>query len=253
VNCPLASSFVSRLIHYLAVLCVVVACATNKSMESEAGRASEEDNDPLRGFNEVAFSLTDSVDRNILRPVAQTYENNTPGPLRIAISNFYANLYYPNTVLNSFLQGKFRTGLADTARLLMNTTIGLGGLIDVGTRIGLEAHNEDFGQTLAIWGAPQGPYLFLPLFGPSSGRHISNLVPWAVLNPLIRIDPHYAIPLAILNLIDNRANLLEETAIRDEAAVDLYLFTREAYLQQRQFLIHDGNLPTDDLSDFFDQ
>jgi phospholipid-binding lipoprotein MlaA len=208
--------------------------------------------DPLEPANRTFYSINESLDKAILKPVAETYAEYTPQLVRDGVTNFFNNLTYLNVILNTFLQGKFDQGMADTLRFLYNSTFGLGGLIDVSTPIGMPAHDEDFGQTLAVWGGSEGTYLYLPLHGPDSTGNLPDLATSTLLNPLTYVTGAVLFPLSALNIINKRANLLEATNIRDEAAVDPYIFTREAYVQRRQYLIHDGNPPVEGYEDIFD-
>jgi phospholipid-binding lipoprotein MlaA len=209
--------------------------------------------DPFEGANRSFYSLDDSLDRAILKPIAEKYAEVTPTPVRIGITNFFDNLYYPNVIMNSFLQGKMKQGASDVARFVFNSTLGLGGLMDVATGMGFPMHNEDFGQTLAVWGFKSGAYLYIPLVnGPSTVRDAPDMATSTLLNPLTYISGVVLWPVSAINIINKRANLLDDTSIRDEAAVDPYSFTREAYTQRREYLIHDGNLPTEGYDEIFE-
>lgn len=208
--------------------------------------------DPIEPANRTFYNINETLDKHLLKPVAQSYANITPQPVRTSITNFFDNLTYLNVVLNSLLQGKLDQGLSDATRFLFNSTIGIGGLFDVATPMGLPEHEEDFGQTMAVWGLGEGAYLYLPLNGPTTVRNTPDIVTSTLLNPFFYITSTVLYPISALNTINKRANLLEATNIRDEAAVDPYTFTREAYLQQREFLIHDGNPPVKGYDDVFD-
>jgi len=201
--------------------------------------------------NRVGYSINDTLDGALLKPIAETYENNVPQLLRTGITNFFDNLNYLNVILNSFLQGKIDQGLSDATRFIFNSTIGLGGLVDVSTVMGLPAHDEDLGQTFAVWGFGQGAYVYLPVEGPNTVSTLPDIVVSALLNPLTYVTSAVLFPLSALNIINKRANLLEATNIRDEAAVDPYIFTREAFLQRRKYLIYDGNPPPEGYDDIF--
>ncbi|MDT8428732.1 MAG: VacJ family lipoprotein [Pseudomonadales bacterium] len=233
----------------LVFLSVITAACT--SIPSEDSRQSGT-TDPLEEVNRLSYALTEEVDNYVLKPMAQTHTRYTPGLIRSGITNFFNNLFYPNVILNSLLQGKIQQTFSDASRFIVNTTAGLGGVLDVGSPIGLPAHDEDFGQTLAVWGVGQGAYLYLPLLGPGSARELPDRLVSTYLNPLIYIDFSIAFPLGLVYAVNRRANLLRETTLRDESAVDPYSFTREAYLQQRQFLIHDGDPPTTEYESLFD-
>ncbi|SFE30318.1 VacJ family lipoprotein [Nitrosomonas sp. Nm166] len=205
--------------------------------------------DPHEKVNRAAYDFTDRVDRAIFEPIANVYIDYVPNAAQRSIGNFYDNLSYPNVVLNSFLQGKVKQGLQDTLRFAVNSSIGLFGLFDMATHMGLEKHDEDFGQTLGVWGINPGSYLFIPLLGPSSQRDVTNIPVGLLTNVLfyagIAVGTSFAAPLTILGAIDKRARLIGPMRIRDEAALDPYLFVREASMQQREFLVHDGKLPLD--------
>jgi len=200
--------------------------------------------DPLEGPNRAFFDFNESLDKNFFRPVVKSYIEYTPQPLQNGISNFFDNLTYLNVALNEFLQGKLAHGVSDIARFLVNSTLGLGGLVDVATGMGMEEHDEDLGQTFGAWGAGEGSYLVIPLIGPNSIRDVPDQIISAFLNPLfyLEIGPA-AIPLGVLGAIDKRARLENAVRIRDSAALDPYIFTREAYRQRRTYLIYDGNPP----------
>ncbi len=209
--------------------------------------------DPLEPVNRGFYNINEKLDKYFMKPVAKGYKYITPKPVRTGVTNFFDNLFYPNVIVNDFLQGKFRQGFRDFARLFVNTTIGIGGLFDQATSAGLVRHQEDLGQTLATWGIGQGPYLVIPLLGPSTARDVTDLAPSTFLNPLFYIESAIIYGVGGLSVINERANLLEATEIRDEAALDPYTFTREAFLQRRQDLIYDGNPPVEELEDFFEE
>lgn len=208
--------------------------------------------DPYESTNRKIYNFNDSIDRNFFQPLARGYVNVTPDPVRSGVTNFFSNVGYLNVMANDLLQGKFEQFARDTSRFFVNSTIGLGGLFDPATGVGLEAQNEDFGQTLGVWGAGEGAYLNLPLAGPSSFRDAPGFVTAMALNPFTYMNPIITIPTGFIGAVNARANLLEATSIRDQAALDPYTFVREAYRQQREFLIHDGNPPGDDFDDYIE-
>jgi len=226
----------------LGVIALTTGCATTRT---------ERDVDPIEPANRVFFNINETLDKHLLKPVAETYANITPRPVRTSITNFFDNLTYLNVVLNAFLQGKLDQGLSDTTRFLFNSTFGIAGLFDVATPMGLPEHEEDFGQTMAVWGVGEGAYLYLPLNGPNTISNTPDIVTSTLLNPFFYITSTILYPVSALNAINKRANLLEATNIRDEAAIDTYTFTREAYLQQRNYLNHDGNPPVTGYDDIF--
>ena len=238
-----------RLLQFIITLLFVSlasGCASTQSKDTEAN------NDQLEPINRVSFGFNETLDQYLLKPIAEPYAKYTPEIYRAGITNFFDNLTYLNVILNSFLQGKFEQGLSDTARFIVNSTIGFAGLNDIATPMGLEKHNEDLGQTLAVWGVGRGSYFYIPLQGPDTVRNVPNIATSTLLNPLTYITSAILFPVSALNIINTRANLLEATNIRDEAAIEPYTFTREAYLQQRENLIYDGNPPVEGYDDIFD-
>jgi len=209
--------------------------------------------DPLVGVNRVLYDINEGLDNNFIKPVAEGYAKVTPKPIRTGVTNFFDNLSYINVIFNDVLQGKIAQGLADSGRFIVNSTVGIGGLFDPASGMGLNKHDEDLGQSFGVWGAGEGAYLNLPLFGSSSVRDAPDLATSTYLNPLFYVTSTITIPLGALNVINKRANLLEVTRVRDEAALDPYIFTREAYRQKRTFDIYDGNPPTQDLNKSIDQ
>ncbi len=220
----------------LLLLGILSACATPQNHY-----------DPLEGMNRVTDKFNDGLDRITLKPLAKGYQYVTPKPLQTGVSNFFDNSTYLNTVLNDFLQGKGSQGFHDLGRFLTNTTLGIGGLFDVATSAGMEKHNEDLGQTLAVWGASQGAYIVYPVLGPNSVRKTPDFITATATDALFWasfvLNPYISIPLTVLKYVDKRARLLEASNMRDELALDPYIFTREAWMQNRQYLIYDGNPP----------
>ena len=220
---------------------LLTGCATMQSADPEVP-----DNDPFESVNRPIYRANDFIDRRIAKPVTEAYVSYTPQPVQNSVSNFFDNVVYLNVILNDFLQGKGTQGLEDSGRFLVNTTFGFFGIWDMATPLGLEAHDEDFGQTLGVWGMDESIYLVLPFIGPSSTRDAPNLGVSTVTNILFYMSTPVVVPVALLGFIDKRARLDEAVTFRDETAVEPYLFTREAYLQHRKFLIYDGNPPIDD-------
>lgn len=220
----------------LAMALGLGGCASIPPDERESGDRFEAGNRSVDRFN-------DSLDRAVLKPVSGAYVNHVPQLARTGVSNFYDNLLYLDTVLNGFLQGKLKQGASDLARFGVNSTIGLLGFLDVATPLGLQRHDEDFGQTLAVWGAGPGEYVVYPLLGPSGVRDTGGVVVSLLTNPLLYVAAPVAIPLGVLNIVDLRARKEGFVRFRDEAALDPYIFTRESYLQNRRFEAYDGNPP----------
>ena len=212
---------------------------------------TSKNSDPFEKTNRKFYAFNDAIDKKFVQPVAETYVKITPGIFRDGVTNFFDNLGYINTISNDILQGKINYAAQDSARFILNSTIGLGGLFDPATKVGLEKRSEDLGQTLAVWGASEGSYLMLPLMGPSSGRDITSPVMSMATNPLTYIASVVTIPVGFLKAVNSRANLLDATRMRDQAALDPYTFVREAWRQKRNYDIFDGNPPTED--DNFDR
>jgi phospholipid-binding lipoprotein MlaA len=230
------------------LLCLMLGlfsgCATTKSpsgLEEATNKA-----DPYENINRKIYSFNDSVDGYVAKPIADTYKFITPDFMETGVSNFFNNLKTINVVLNDMLQAKFEQSGRDTGRFLMNSTLGLGGLFDVAKTVGLEQNDEDFEQTLAVWGVPQGSYLVLPLLGPITTRGVPGAVFDAAANPASYIGA----PIQVISLINARANAEGALKFIDEAALDPYVFTRESFLQWRTHLATDGK--TDVSSDLMD-
>lgn len=203
--------------------------------------------DPWEGWNRGVQSFNDGADDYVIKPVAEGYQWITPSFVDQGVTNFFNNIGDIRVTLNDFLQFKFNQGGEDFTRFLINSTLGVGGLVDVGTMLEFERHDEDFGQTLGAWGMPTGPYLVLPLLGPSSPRGALGFAGDAVANPLFYINfPAVTWSLTALKYVDLRADRLSASRIVEEAALDRYEFFRDAYIQRREYLVHDGNPPLED-------
>ena len=205
--------------------------------------------DPLKNLNQKTHNLNQTLDLQVASPVARFYKRITPDFIEIGVTNFTQNVEDLSIGVNNILQGKIKSGFSDLGRFTINSTIGIAGFLDIASDMGLEKHDEDFGQTLAVWGVPDGPYLVLPGLGPSTMRDTLAMIPDAFLTPLWLIDhDRTSYSLTTIDLIDTRARYLglESVVIGDE-----YLFYRDAYLQSRQFEIKDGQIE-DDFDDFDD-
>lgn len=238
----------------LAGLCLlgVSACGTlpqrpDEETPSTQAEAKEQDKarDPLEGFNRAMYIFNDKFDRYLLKPVAKGYRAITPKPVRRSISNFFSNLHDPANMLNNLLQGKPKQAVSDLGRVFVNSTIGIAGLFDVAAKMGMEKHNEDFGQTLGKWGVGEGPYLVLPFFGPSNLRDGPALVvDWETYPPNHMEEQSTRNKLLVVETVDKRAQYLDAGDILEQAAgQDPYIFVREAYRQRRVNQIYDGNPP----------
>ena len=203
--------------------------------------------DPFQNLNEKTHNLNQSLDESIATPIAKIYRKVTPDFVEVGVTNFTDNIEDVNIALNNLLQGKIKDGFSDIFRFTINSTIGVLGFFDVASSMGLQKHSEDFGQTLAVWGVSDGPYVVLPVLGPSNLRDTLARIPEAFMTPLLLIDhERTGYELTAIDLLDKRARFLglESIVIGDE-----YLFYRDAYFQSREFDIKDG-LIEDDFDDF---
>jgi phospholipid-binding lipoprotein MlaA len=200
--------------------------------------------DPLEPINRGIYHFNDGVDHLLVKPAAEIYNGVLPQFVRTGVSNFFSNINDVIVALNNLLQGKFLNAASDVGRIAVNSTVGLLGLIDVATDIGLEKHNEDFGQTLGYWGIGDGPYLVLPFLGPSSFRDAVGWVGDIYAWPITYVDPvRSRNQLAGGRFLSRRAELLDASKILETAALDPYEFLRDAYLQRRRNLVYDGSPP----------
>lgn len=200
--------------------------------------------DPLEGLNRGVLVFNDAVDENLLQPAARLYRNVTPSGLRDSVRNFFGNLDDLYIGANNLLQGKVEQGLGDLMRVAINTTFGFFGIIDWASDMGLDKHNEDFGQTLARWGVGDGAYLVLPLLGPSTLRDTAALpVDWEGDPVLLHTPVDERNALTATRTVARRADLLGASSTLEEAALDRYVFLREAFLQRRRSLVFDGRPP----------
>jgi phospholipid-binding lipoprotein MlaA len=209
--------------------------------------------DPLEPMNREIFRFNDAVDQSVAVPIAKGYQKVTPHPVRTAISNFFSNLGDLSTIANELLQLKVTNATEDLMRFAMNTTFGIGGLIDFATPAGLPKHHQDFGLTLGRWGVPTGPYLVLPIFGPSTFRDGIGLAVDVRFNPFNYIEPAARTPLYIMQFVNTRSNLLGATNILQQAALDKYSFVRDAYLQQRRTRVGAGAASAPALPNYGDE
>jgi len=230
---------------HIVLLGLLAGCATT----------AKDPQDPLEGWNREVQTFNDKLDDYLMKPVAKGYQWITPIFIDRGVSNFFSNINDIGVTLNDLFQCKISQTGMDGARFLVNTTAGVAGFVDVGSMIDLPKHNEDFDQTMGVWGVPAGPYLVLPFFGPSSTRGVGGLIGDAAMNPISYLDSGVISGgLFGLNAIDLRADNLANEKIATEAAVDRYAFFKSAYFQQREYLIHDGNMPEgEDMLDIDDE
>ena len=190
--------------------------------------------DPMEPLNRAVFNFNDGVDSAILKPVATAYDEVIPSPVKIGVRNFFGNIADVLSVVNNLLQFKLKESLETFMRVSVNSTFGFAGVLDIGTEMGLAKNRQDFGQTLGVWGFDTGPYVVLPLFGPSSVRDtIGRVVDGSadLVNNSRNVPTRNS--LATLRVVDKRAEVLGATNILDQAALDKYSFTRDLYLQRR--------------------
>lgn len=213
----------------------------------------------LEGYNRGMYKVNKTVDKYTLKPIAQGYRAITPDPVEKGVNNFFNNVGEVGTMANSVLQGKLHNAAASSARLVWNTTIGLGGLLDVATAMNIKAHQEDFGQTLRTWGVPAGPYLVLPLLGPSTVTDSVGLAVDNYFSPINQYDDwsDHSVRegLVVLQNINKRAQLLDAEKLIENASTDEYTFVKNAYLQKRKALTRDGRADEsldEDLDKLFD-
>ena len=236
----------SRCQFALTVLLAGIVALAGTGCASRNAATSTEERDPLQPLNRAIYRFNDLGDRYLVRPIAWGYTRALPQPVRTGVHNFFSNLFYPVTIANGFLQGKIGQVGHDGARFLMNSTVGLAGLFDPATRVGLTENDEDFDQTLAVWGIGEGPYLVLPIFGPRTLRHLFGDAVDSPLNPLFyATDTTVTLGGWALNQVDRRAGFLDADAQIYEA-FDPYTFVRDAYLQNRRYRALDGDVPEDD-------
>ena len=241
----------------IAVLAFTVLLGGCAMQQPAAAPEDRSPADPWEPLNRQIHAFNQTVDRFSFKPLAKGYEALFPDTMRLGINNFSRNLLGPLFIVNNLLQGKFRRSLSETGRFLANSTWGVLGFVDVGKDLGLETYREDFGETLAVWGVPDGPYVVVPILGPRTLRD-------AAMIPLnFAADPGYYIDddaarwsLYLVRAVDARAELFTAEVLL-EGSLDRYLTLRESYLQRRRFLIFDGELPAgediyDDLEDFED-
>jgi len=202
--------------------------------------------DPFEPANRAIYKLNDRVDKAVVRPTARVYQRVVPQFVRQSVSNVFSNIGDVRVGLNNALQGKFATAYSDFGRVMINSTIGVLGLFDIASEAGIEKHEEDFGQTLGWWGLRDGPFIMLPIFGPSTVRDTAGFAVDYLTNPLTYVEPSSAQnQLTIGKLVSGRAELLDASKVLDTVALDQYQFVRDAYLQRRRNLVYDGKPPPD--------
>lgn len=223
----------------VVVALLLSACATGPNANPR---------DPLEPFNRSMYGFNDTVDRAVIKPVATAYRDVLPSPVRTGVSNFFNNLQDLWSFVNNTLQLKGEGAGNSIVRFGVNTVFGLGGLLDIATEMRIERHTEDFGQTLGRWGVGAGPYVVLPLLGPSTVRDTAALPVDLKGSAVSQVDH---VPTrnsaTVLNLVDRRSQLLDASRMLEEVAIDPYAFTRDAYLQRRRNQVYDGNPPDEEV------
>jgi phospholipid-binding lipoprotein MlaA len=228
----------------LALLCT--SCASINPKTNEAYKPSDLKNDPWENINRRIFAFNEVIDSVILKPAALTYQKFMPEPLQKGVDNFYNNIEDAYSIANNILQLKPKETAENTMRFAMNTSFGMLGFIDIASLVGLNRKKEDFGQTLGYWGMPSGPYLILPLLGPSTVRDAAgksiDIIGTSAVSDQIFSENWKKYTSTSVNLLQTRADLLEVTNAIDKFSLDKYTFMRGAYLQKRKYDVNDGNL-----------
>jgi phospholipid-binding lipoprotein MlaA len=237
---------VRTLIPVVALLLSVGGCA------SVPTGAKPDTRDRFERVNRGIYAFNVKIDHAVLRPTARAYVKITPRPVRTGVSNFLSNLTYTTTIVNDFLQGQWRHGASDTARLVVNSLFGVAGIFDVATPSGLDRNYADFGQTMGKWGVHSGPYVMLPFLGPSTVRDAIGLLPdeYTTIRAYI-INPYVRWGLFSLDVVDRRVGLLDEDKILDRS-YDPYAFLRNVYLQRRDYQVHGDQSPEEQFPDLDD-
>jgi phospholipid-binding lipoprotein MlaA len=221
-------------------IALMAGCATTQQTERVAKI------DPFESMNRAVFTFNENADEYVIKPVAEAYQFVLPDFVRTGVTNFFSNIGDVFVAVNNLLQGKPGNAANDIGRFLVNSTIGILGLFDVATDAGLEKNKEDFGQTLGVWGVPSGPYVVLPLFGPSSVRDTAGLALDIKTDFILnsnQLNHDQKVGSTVLRVVNQRANLLDASQLLEDAAFDKYSFLRDSYLQRRRNQVYDGNPP----------
>jgi len=231
-----------RLVTACTLAALTAGCATDQVYRNP--------NDPWEPFNRVVYQFNDDFDTVFLKPVAKGYQFITPAPVDRGITNFFDNLADVRNGVNNALQFKMTRALTSVGRVVVNSTVGVLGFVDVASNLNMPKYNEDFGQTLGTWGVAPGPYVVLPFLGPSTGRDTVGLVGDWYTDPLTYVnDGSVAWGAKALRIVDRRADLLAASKVLEAAALDPYAFVRDGYLQRRRSDIYDGNPPPEELEE----
>ena len=230
-----------------------LVCMAIATLSGCASLSSQQENDPFESVNRGVYLFNEKADEYVLEPVAKGYQAVTPDVVDTGVTNFFSNIDDVVVVVNDVLQLKFNQALSDLGRVVVNSTIGVLGFMDVATDMGMPKHHEDFGQTLGVYGVGTGPYVVLPLLGPSTLRDTLGLFADSFVDPVAQINDSDVMWSAIvLEGVDLRADLISSKKILDQASLDPYEFLRGGYFQRREYLVFDGNPPMDE-DEFFDE
>lgn len=237
------------IIDCLKVLCcfLLVVCFSGCASISSAGDPA----DPFEGFNRSVYKFNQAMDASVFNPISKAYQAITPAFVDRGVSNFFSNLNDIIIIFNDILQLKIAQAVSDLSRFIFNSTIGLLGFFDVSTNMGLPKHKEDFGQTLAVWGVPSGPYFVVPLLGPTTLRDATSYGVDGLISPVLSVnDTATRAGLLTLKYVDFKADMLSANHLMAEAALDEYEFSKNAYFEYRQNLIHDRESSLEEFYDF---
>ncbi|MBK7953226.1 MAG: VacJ family lipoprotein [Candidatus Accumulibacter sp.] len=231
---------------YLSTRICSLACAAALIAASGCATTASNPKDPFEGFNRAMFAVNEGLDV-VVKPVAQGYDNFAPLPVKVIVGNFFGNLWDAWTAVNNALQGKGGEAVSDVGRVLINSTLGIGGTFDIASEMGLTKHSEDFGQTLGKWGVGEGPFFFWPIIGPRTTRDTFGWMVDTYVDPVwhawITDDMALRNIMVGTRYINLRATLLPADKVVDDAAFDRYTYIRDAYLQHRRNEVFDGELP----------
>lgn len=233
--------------------CTLLALALLGGCASTGASQAKDPRDPWEGMNRGIYKFNDVVDRTTLKPVAKGYKKITPEWFRRGVGNFFSNLQYPATIINQLLQGKPKLAARDTGRLLTNTLLGFGGILDPASRVGLDKNDEDLGQTLGVWGVPSGPFITLPFLGPTTVRDAPSSFAEFFIDPLTYADVQWEVlwGMRALDIVDVRAQYLALDPVI-QRSYDPYSFVRNSWLQRREYQVRDGDVPEDNLEEGLD-
>ncbi len=232
----------------IGVILIGLIAILSSGCATYSGNSLSDANDPLQSVNRPVFAMNDAFDTVLFKPLAQSYNAVTPKPIRDGVTNFFSNLNEIDNAINNLFQGKPDKFATSVGRLAINSTLGIGGIVDVASRMGLQHSPEDLGQTMGYLGAGSGPYIVLPLLGSSSVRDVPGRIVSMYLNPLAWLDDiSFRNIMVGINAVDSRSNLLAKEEIAREISDDKYTLYKDAFLEEREFEISDGNLDNSDL------